>query len=295
MNASPELELAQLSLTGRRYSEAEEKFTRLLSTPEAPQAWLGLGLAKMGRLPSGKATSEEVVHCFNKALSLSPEIKDEAYRLALSVARAMLEEIESLLPKVAAAESAAAQARVSGLLHKGFSYMRATSNGSGHRPTLFTNLDALHDSYRGSVLFDVSTEIQSNAREMRSHLLRSVLAVSKTVTALVPEGHPAREESLTVAGTLAESLTLTAEQLRIKNLPEATPDLYLKPYRSSDEKTFFGICGGLAHRWGWKHSLVQLLFIVLAPVYIGVIWYLIEIVRTKQKLPTKGVPRPRKP
>jgi phage shock protein PspC (stress-responsive transcriptional regulator) len=137
--------------------------------------------------------------------------------------------------------------------------------------------------------------MQSNAREMRSYLLRAVLSVRKTVTALVPEGHPAREESIAAVGALVESLTLTPEQQRIKSLPEATPDLYFKPYRSSDEKNLLGICGGIAHRWGWKHSLVQLLFVVLTFAYgIGLAWYLVEILRTKQKLPTKGVPRPRK-
>lgn len=70
---------------------------------------------------------------------------------------------------------------------------------------------------------------------------------------------------------------------------------YSLPYRSSDEKMLFGVCGGLAHKWGWRSYSARLLFALLTAVYlVGPIWYVFAVVKTKQQLPTKGVPRPRK-
>lgn len=290
MHSSPDLELAQLSLTGRRYGEAEEKFTRLLSTTEAPQAWLGLGLAKLGKLPSRKNTPEEVAYCFNKALALAPDRKDEACRLALSVAKAMLQDVEAMLPKVAAAESASTQAFVAGFLHKGMSYLRASSSSANSRPTLFTNLDALHDSYRGSVLLDASSEILASAQKVRDYLIGAVASVRSAVVQIVPDGYPSKAECLAAADGLTQALLPPSPEAR-KPKPLPAPD-YNKPYKSKDQAVFAGVCGGMAHRLGWNRYLVRLLFTFLILFYnVGTIWYIIEIFRARQTLPTKGIPR----
>ena len=296
MNANPDLELAQLSLTGRRYSEAEEKFTRLISTPDAPHAWLGLGLAKIGKLPSRKCTPDEVAFCFNKVFALAPDRKDEACLLALSAAKAMLQEVESLLPEVFAAEDAAAQARVSAFLHKGLSYLRATDNhGSG--PSLFTNLDALHDSYRGSVLLDASTEMRSSAQQIRNYLTGAVTNIQVAILLVVPAAFPSRQEWLAAASELIRPLTTSQGVVRVgATARAANPEDYTGIYKSTDQKTVAGICGGIAHKWGWNHSAVQLLFLVGYILTYSILFfiYIYWWITVKKRLPTKGVPKPKK-
>ena len=247
MSTNPEIELAQLSLTGRRYGEAEERFTRLLSSPDAPQAWLGLGLAKLGKLPSGKCTPEEVAFCVNKALALEPNRREEACLMVMSATKAMLEEVSTLIPELFAFEDAAAKARGRALLNKGFAYMRGTGMFSGNSgPTLFTSLDSLHDSYRGSVLVDASSELRGNARQLGDYLRNAIINIRSAITLVVPKEFPGRDDCLAAADKLTVELALPVEMRRANSLPTATPELYQQRYRSSDQKTLFGVCGGLA-------------------------------------------------
>jgi phage shock protein PspC (stress-responsive transcriptional regulator) len=293
---NPNIELAQLSLMGRRYSEAEEKFTQLLSTPDAPHAWLGLGLAKIGNLPAGKSTPDEVAFCFKKVFDLTPDGKEQACLLALSAAKAMLGEVVAILPKLVEVEDAATRARGAALFHKGFAYLRGSgvlSRGSG--PTLFTNLDALHDSYRGSILMDASSEMSSDASKMRKHLAEVVNNIQVAVKKVVPKEFPGREDFMSAGHDLWSQLILGTEMYekvkRITAIPATTRELYQQPYRSSDQKSLYGVCGGLAHRWGWRHSSVQLVFVLTGMCWgIGVVWYIVELNRAKNTVPTKGVP-----
>jgi phage shock protein PspC (stress-responsive transcriptional regulator) len=60
-------------------------------------------------------------------------------------------------------------------------------------------------------------------------------------------------------------------------------------YRSSDEKTLGGVCGGLAHKWGMNRSVVQLIFLILGILYfIGLLVYIVFWIAFKA-VPTKGV------
>ncbi len=79
-----------------------------------------------------------------------------------------------------------------------------------------------------------------------------------------------------------------------QNLGSATagsqrPLAYQGYYRSSDESTFGGVCGGLAHKWNVSRGGLQFGFLILALIYLlGLIAYIVCWV-TFKKLPTKGV------
>jgi len=59
-------------------------------------------------------------------------------------------------------------------------------------------------------------------------------------------------------------------------------------YRSSDEKVFAGVCGGLAHKWGVSHGAVQAIFVILFFFFFGWLIYPVCWLAFKP-LPTRGV------
>ena len=60
-------------------------------------------------------------------------------------------------------------------------------------------------------------------------------------------------------------------------------------YRSTDERMFGGVCGGLAHKWGMSHSAVQLIFFIGGFFYgITILIYVICCIAFKP-LPTKNI------
>ena len=315
---NPEIELAQLSLHGRRYSEAEEKFSKLLSGEDAPSAWLGLSLAKFGKLPAKGSTPDEVIYCFNKVLSLSPDRKDEVHFLVISAARAVLEDITEMVPRIQSAESKARSAYVSGLLHKGYAMMRATGN-SGSRPTLFTNLDSLHDSYRGSALLDASAELQGDATKLRAHLIAATRNIQKVISSLSPSDVTMKNEFSLASNQLVEILSEPQKAqekldehessrpvfypkklwLRVKTIEKSRPEIYRSTgaytsdsyYRSSDQKIISGLCGGISHKFKWNPLYVRILFIAVAITSYGLyaLIYIAGWIQTKKILPTKGI------
>jgi len=67
------------------------------------------------------------------------------------------------------------------------------------------------------------------------------------------------------------------------------PEEYQGFYRSSDEKTFGGVCAGLAHKWNMNRSALKVIFVILGFFYLaGVLAYIILWIGLKQ-LPTKDV------
>ena len=67
------------------------------------------------------------------------------------------------------------------------------------------------------------------------------------------------------------------------------PLAYQGYYRSSDEKTIGGVCGGLAHKMNVSRGGLQVAFLILALLYlIGLIAYIVCWIVFKQ-LPTKGI------
>lgn len=67
------------------------------------------------------------------------------------------------------------------------------------------------------------------------------------------------------------------------------PTEYQGFYRSSDEKTLGGVCGGLAHKTGFNRSGWQIIFVFLSLLWLmGVVVYIVMWVGFKA-LPTKGI------
>jgi phage shock protein C len=63
---------------------------------------------------------------------------------------------------------------------------------------------------------------------------------------------------------------------------------YLRLYRSADDRVVFGLCGGLAHRWGVPATLIRLLMLVLVCGMVGLAYPFAIFLPA---LPTKGRPR----
>jgi phage shock protein PspC (stress-responsive transcriptional regulator) len=60
-------------------------------------------------------------------------------------------------------------------------------------------------------------------------------------------------------------------------------------YRSSDEKTYGGVCGGLAHKWGMSHSALQMIFIISGLFFVLPIVIYICCWIALKPLPTKDI------
>ncbi|MCX8479776.1 MAG: TM2 domain-containing protein [Chitinophagales bacterium] len=105
-----QLDFATLALKGRRYQEAENIYMNLAVTQKSSEAWLGIGLCKLYQLSSGK-TMEEVLFCFNKAIEISPELKNELEDQLMShsviVLNAYIKVIEAAVIKHQAAKKEA--------------------------------------------------------------------------------------------------------------------------------------------------------------------------------------------
>jgi hypothetical protein len=83
-NIEFDFEMAELDLKGKRFEEAEAKFISLArETKNNPKAWLGLGIAKYGKLLDLSATPDEVFYCFEKAKLLEPAKSAELESLVL--------------------------------------------------------------------------------------------------------------------------------------------------------------------------------------------------------------------
>ena len=71
-----QLDFATLAVKGKRYQEAESIYMQIAINENSSEAWLGMGICKLYQLTEGK-TMEEVIFCFNKAASISPDLKGE--------------------------------------------------------------------------------------------------------------------------------------------------------------------------------------------------------------------------
>lgn len=291
MSENTETELAELALSGRRFEEAERRFTALLKAGRAADGWSGLAMVKLGLLSSERSTAEEVIYCYSKLTAVAPERESELAGFLAAGSGAIAEDMLAAVKHVRAIDDAAWSARVSGFAMKGLSYFRATS-GRANSPTLFTNVDALHDSYRGSLLLDRSVDAAGAAAHLRTRITTTGTDLMRIIEKVLPAEDVRRKD-------LTESITEILSWLEPNGsdrraVPPAR-EIYLGRYRSSDQRALFGVCGGLAHRWGRSHALVQLMFCGAFTVGgFGLFWYLSELARSRAVVPTKGVPRPSK-
>lgn len=66
-----QMDLAQMALQGKRYSEAESLYMEIATQNNSYEAWVGIGLCKLYQLAEGR-TMEEVLFCMNKAKKIIP-------------------------------------------------------------------------------------------------------------------------------------------------------------------------------------------------------------------------------
>ena len=80
-----EYDLATLSLKGRRFKEAGDKFMELVIKTQSSEAWCGLGLSRLGLLLES-TTIDEVFYCFDKAKAAGKDKAGEIEDLVLQTA-----------------------------------------------------------------------------------------------------------------------------------------------------------------------------------------------------------------
>jgi hypothetical protein len=124
---SPELTLALMALKGRRYEEADRRYTRLAERTNDVQAWLGVGLAKLNRLVSGHGSVEEVAVIFAKAVASCPD-SPTASALEAFVAKQLVSTITHLYQILFALQGAADEAQMKAF---GASIMGGVAAGVG--------------------------------------------------------------------------------------------------------------------------------------------------------------------
>jgi hypothetical protein len=102
-----EYDMATLALKGKRYREAEEKFTKIALENQTAEAWCGMGLSKYGLIMED-VTVEEVFYCFNKAKIANPDAVPDLERLILE---SSLEVIRNLYGALALCQKQMASAK----------------------------------------------------------------------------------------------------------------------------------------------------------------------------------------
>lgn len=102
-----EYDMATLALKGKRYREAEEKFTKLALENQTAEAWCGMGLSKYGLIMEN-VTVEEVFYCFNKAKIANTDTVPDLERLILE---SSLEVIRNLYAALALCQKQMASAK----------------------------------------------------------------------------------------------------------------------------------------------------------------------------------------
>lgn len=89
-----DFEMALLDIKSERYSEAEEKLSEVARKIKSENAYLGIGISKLGKYVTGETKISEVFFCFNKALNLATK-KDEiglvTSEFILNIAKELIE------------------------------------------------------------------------------------------------------------------------------------------------------------------------------------------------------------
>lgn len=98
---STQLDFATLALKGKRYSEAENIYTNLAIQHALAEAWVGLGICKMYQLAEDK-TIDEVIFCFDKAIAVNSNLKNEIEEQFCIHAGLVLKAYSDLAEKLAA-------------------------------------------------------------------------------------------------------------------------------------------------------------------------------------------------
>lgn len=72
-----ELELAKFKLQSGEFEEAKPILERLAVNGNSPDAWAYLGILRLNQVETGKFSAQQALECFNKAVGLDPNSKQE--------------------------------------------------------------------------------------------------------------------------------------------------------------------------------------------------------------------------
>lgn len=129
MNNNTQLDFATLALKGKRYQEAESIYMQLATNNNSSEAWLGIGVCKLYQLTEGK-TMDEVIFCFNKANSISPELKTELDNQLMMHTMIVLKTYAQIIEAAAVKHQAAKKAAQTGALLAGLSFVAGINSST---------------------------------------------------------------------------------------------------------------------------------------------------------------------
>lgn len=167
-NLDFEMDMAQLSLRGHRFSEAEQRFLELAKKSNSSLAWCGVALAKTGLVYSDSATLGEVFYCFDKALAIEPDNAPDIKKVMFGSVLQMTGSLADFFAFELVKEKEAEWQKVKGyILGIGSAVMGSLETNQ----TRFTNLSALGGEVLGFATVVNAQSKLSSARLNKERIL----------------------------------------------------------------------------------------------------------------------------
>ncbi|PSL50380.1 hypothetical protein CLV51_1011725 [Chitinophaga niastensis] len=172
-----ELDLAKLSLAGKRFVEADQKYLSILKTsPNSSIAWCGLGVSKYGLLLKSNSTIEEVFYCFEKAKAVDPTAIDDVETFVIDNS---FEVIKTLYQYYIIGLAADAEAKRQMTLNLFAGVISSVVGGTmGKNSSLFANLAAIGGTA-------VSFSNYSDAKNLQSTVEDFQVKIKSTIQAII--------------------------------------------------------------------------------------------------------------
>ena len=178
-------QLALMALNARRYDEAVQRFTEILSVSPSPQVWLGLGASKIGAFMAGTVAADELVFCFRQAkLSGSEADLSLTYTAFCATVDDFLAIATAILQEIWSCESSVDASRRSGMLAIGVSCFTSSSKSFG---TALRSADLLN---QGANRMAEGRAIRQNVEESKRTLYSRLVAIRSAIQQVLPANHP---------------------------------------------------------------------------------------------------------
>ena len=176
-----EFDLATLALKGRKFKEAEERYTRLIQLSNSIPAWCGLGLAKMGLPYTQEVTVDEIVYCFEKAKQQCDEQNTEPVEiLFLDNVLKIIKDFYCYYFNTFAQLQEADRQALFGAVTMGISAF----SGASRDANLYKQLTAASGTAYGVYQIKQAHGLQTNATATQNYMLDTIIQLSEAAPRL---------------------------------------------------------------------------------------------------------------
>lgn len=177
-----ENELAVIAIKGGRYKEAENMFNQEISSEPTSMSYYGLGLCKLNLIMDVGRTTDEVFYCFDKALSICPDMdKSQLETDIVAVCVNNLEQLNQLNARLEEEKKKQANAAALGAALT----IGAAMVGSSHKSNGFTQISSLVVAGAGvgmsldglsklGSIPEIQNVLKTTANEIREYLERTI-------------------------------------------------------------------------------------------------------------------------